>query len=267
MVQEEQFLDADYSEGKGIKQSFVHCHRFYELHVMLEGSCAYRAGNSQFLLSAGQYCLFAPGVYHAHQDEGLPFVRSVLLLNSESYAEALGKQLEIKTDGAPVFIGEAGEMVPICKMRMEKKESPEFYTQEIRRLLHELLLALMLSSMEKSSEGANSTQQPYYQRELIIDDFFHNYFYLSAGEPYLAQRLGVSCRQLDRILKKSYGKSFREKQMESRMEIACDLLCSGSKTVQEISECVGYSTPSNFVVAFRRFVGMTPTEYRKFYKK
>jgi len=267
MVQEDQRLNGDYPGEKGTKRSFVHCHRFYELHVMLEGSCAYRAGDSQFLLSAGQYCLFAPDVYHAHQDEGLPFVRNVLLLNSESYAEALGKYLRDKTGGAPVFIGEAGEMVPVCRMRMEKKESSEFYTQEIRRLLHELLLALMLSSMEKTCGHAKSTHQSYYQREVIIDDFFHNYFYLPAGEPYLAQRLGVSCRQLDRILKKSYGKSFREKQMESRMEIACDLLCSGSKTVQEISECMGYSTPSNFVVAFKRFVGMTPTEYRKFYKK
>ena len=194
-------------------------------------------------------------------------MRSVLLLNSETYGEALGKHLYGKTEGAPVYIGDAGEMIPVCRMRMEKKESSDFYTQEIRRLLQELLLALMLSSMEKRREPVEATQQAFYQRELLIDDFFHNYFYLPAGEPYLAQRLGVSCRQLDRILKKSYGKSFREKQTESRMEIACDLLSSSQKTVQEISECVGYSTPSNFVVAFKRFVGMTPTEYRKFYKK
>ena len=267
MVQEEQFLDADYSEGKGIKQSFVHCHRFYELHVMLEGSCAYRAGDSQFLLSAGQYCIFAPGVYHAQQDESLPFKSYILLLNSENFADDVGKQLYNKTEGATVYIGDATEIVPVCKMRMQKPENGDFYTQQIRRLLLELLLAFLLSSMVKETEDVKKTQHAYYQRELLIDDFFHNYFHLSAGEPYLAQRLGVSCRQLDRILKKSYGKSFREMQTESRMEIACDLLVSSNKTVQEISECMGYSTPSNFVVAFKRFVGMTPTEYRKLYKK
>lgn len=267
-MREDRDLNAGYpEENKGTKLSFVHCHRFYELHVMLEGSCTYRAGDSQFLLAAGQYCLFAPGVYHAPQEAGLPFKCYIQLLNSESYAEALGKQLLSKTEGAPVFIGDAGEMIQVCRMRMEKKESSDFYTQEIRRLLHELLLALLLSSMENPLKRAEITQQAYHQRELLIDDFFHNYFHLPAGEPYLAQRLGVSCRQLDRILKKSYGKSFREMQTESRMEIACDLLGSSNKTVQEISECVGYSTPSNFVVAFKRFVGMTPTEYRKFYKK
>ena len=166
-----------------------------------------------------------------------------------------------------MYIGDATEIVPVCKMRMQKPENGDFYTQQIRRLLLELLLAFLLSSMVKETEDVKKTQHAYHQRELLIDDFFHNYFHLSAGEPYLAQRLGVSCRQLDRILKKSYGKSFREMQTESRMEIACDLLGSSNKTVQEISECMGYSTPSNFVVAFKRFVGMTPTEYRKLYKK
>ena len=51
--------------------------------------------------------------------------------------------------------------------------------------------------------------------------------------------------------------------LEIRLEVACDLLLHSEKTVQEISEAVGYSTPSNFTAFFKNATGSTPTQYRR----
>ena len=100
-------------------------------------------------------------------------------------------------------------------------------------------------------------------RSVLIDQFFNANYFLPAGEEKLASTLGVSRRQLDRILKKLYGKGFQEKVLEIRLEVACDLLLNSEKTVQEISEAVGYSTPSNFTAFFKNATGSTPTQYRR----
>ena len=63
------------------------------------------------------------------------------------------------------------------------------------------------------------------------------------------------------------GKGFEDKVQEIRLEVACDLLQHSNKTITEISESVGYSTPSNFTAFFTNAMGMTPSEYRKRHKR
>ena len=50
---------------------------------------------------------------------------------------------------------------------------------------------------------------------------------------------------------------------KQRMEKAIRLVKESALTFAEISEKVGYSTPSYFSAAFKQFTGMTPTQYRK----
>ena len=50
---------------------------------------------------------------------------------------------------------------------------------------------------------------------------------------------------------------------KQRMEKAIRLVKESTLSFGEISEKVGYSTPSYFSAAFKQFTGMTPTQYRK----
>ena len=75
--------------------------------------------------------------------------------------------------------------------------------------------------------------------------------------------LHVSPRQLHRIIKKSYGKSYREKLSEIRVEIATSFLSGSDKSIAEISELLGYSTPANFSTFIKNATGKTPSEIRK----
>jgi len=87
---------------------------------------------------------------------------------------------------------------------------------------------------------------------------------LSGGHPTLertARELGVSARTLQRRLTEA-GTSFTRLLERVRREMAFRLLRNRSLAVYEVAFLLGYSEPSTFYRAFRRWAGASPVEYR-----
>jgi AraC-like DNA-binding protein len=88
---------------------------------------------------------------------------------------------------------------------------------------------------------------------------------LAAGPPSLpnvASRLGQSPRTLQRRLRAS-GTSFAELLDELRRHMALRLLKDRSLAIYEVAFLLGYSDPSTFYRAFRRWHGAPPDEFRR----
>jgi AraC-like DNA-binding protein len=77
----------------------------------------------------------------------------------------------------------------------------------------------------------------------------------------IAQRLGVSLRTLRRKLSRE-GASLAELIEEVRNDIAQSELRRPGATVREVAERLGYSEPSAFHRAFKRWTGETPKAFR-----
>lgn len=69
--------------------------------------------------------------------------------------------------------------------------------------------------------------------------------------------VGASERNLSRLFKKESGMSFAEWRTRARLRLAIELLAA-ELPVAAVARRVGYATPSAFVQAFRRELGMTP---------
>ena len=78
----------------------------------------------------------------------------------------------------------------------------------------------------------------------------------------IAARLHVSARTVDRHLKKE-KLQFRDLSQEVRFERACKMLATGDATVSQIAERLGFADPASFSRSFRRFVGVSPSQYRQ----
>ena len=88
---------------------------------------------------------------------------------------------------------------------------------------------------------------------------------LSSGEPALegiAKKLAMSTRTLQRKLKDA-GRSYADVVDEVRREIALAQLAQERLSVAEVGYVLGFSGPSAFHRAFRRWTGISPSEYRK----
>lgn len=78
----------------------------------------------------------------------------------------------------------------------------------------------------------------------------------------IAQTLGLSRRTLVRRLE-SEGTRYQDLLDETRNELACWYLRQSSRSLSEIAERVGFSDQGNFARGFRRWQGLTPSEYRR----
>ncbi len=77
----------------------------------------------------------------------------------------------------------------------------------------------------------------------------------------IAKRLTVSAQHLRRLLRDE-GTSFRDIKEEILRDEAIASLVRGGETVEELSERLGFSEPSAFRRAFRRWTGSPPGAYR-----
>ena len=78
----------------------------------------------------------------------------------------------------------------------------------------------------------------------------------------IARRVASSRRQLQRAYAEIGETTFRDHLTRVRMEKAAELLTSRGMTVREVAHRVGYRQPAQFAKAFRRHLGVAPSDYR-----
>ncbi|MCD8189339.1 MAG: AraC family transcriptional regulator [Clostridiales bacterium] len=81
-----------------------------------------------------------------------------------------------------------------------------------------------------------------------------------------AEAVGMSACYLSRIFKRETGESFVDYIQKKRVEAAKHMLIYSDYTLAAISEYLHFSTQSYFIRVFRKQTGMTPGQYRKYYK-
>lgn len=77
----------------------------------------------------------------------------------------------------------------------------------------------------------------------------------------VARDLGMSVQSLRRRLKEE-GVSYKAVLDEAFGTVATRMLSDSRQSIQETAHAMGFSDPTAFHRAFKRWTGMTPTEYR-----
>jgi len=82
------------------------------------------------------------------------------------------------------------------------------------------------------------------------------------SEDFIAQSINMSTRSLQRRLKGNET-SFKQLLDETRKELASQYIENQEIAINEITYLLGFSEPSNFSRAFKRWNGLSPTAYRE----
>ncbi len=78
----------------------------------------------------------------------------------------------------------------------------------------------------------------------------------------MAATAGLSVSQFERTFRKAFGTTPRQQLMRLRVENACRLLRNGDDSIANIAVSCGFFDHAHFTRTFRRFMGMTPADYR-----
>lgn len=82
----------------------------------------------------------------------------------------------------------------------------------------------------------------------------------------LAQAVGVHPVYLACSFRRRYGCTVGEYVRQLRVEVACRELSTADTPLAQVALNVGFSDQSQFSRAFKRTVGLTPSEYRKMFR-
>ena len=242
-----------------------HTHSWYEMFYIEEGILHAFVGDKAFDLKKGDLFIVAPGVEHYTAiDEAEGAARFcfnfVFCGKKESKLVAEMKKLLAFSDCA-VFTGDGAchTQVRLLADAMRRGESHAAGCY---------LLSLLLAVASLTGEGEARRTEDYG----VFDDNENNRIYMieSICQKYfnekkfsiclLAEELHLSERQVERIIKRQYGCSFRDLINDLRMREAQALLRAG-RAVSVVAEAVGYASLSAFHRAFRLYCGCSPREY------
>lgn len=85
---------------------------------------------------------------------------------------------------------------------------------------------------------------------------------LGLGASAMASELGLHLRRLQRRLQDE-GLCYEALQAATRQRLAMDLMSRPGADLDQVSECLGYADRRSFTRAFKRWTGMTPSEWRR----
>lgn len=227
----------------------------FELHVILAGQGAVRTRGGEKSVRAGDFFITPGGLEHEQTSRADDPVRELCV-----YAVQTPPAGEKLLQDGMLWMGSAGEEMLFCA-RQAARELRTARTDggEILSCYFRLMLLYAERSRGKGADcGAQVGGGSIFLR---IDDAFL-YDHASVTLPELANRVGLSERQLQRVLRERYGKTFLQKRTEARMR-AANLLLAEGKTISEIAEKTGYSCPEHFCTEYKKYMGMTAREYRK----
>lgn len=145
----------------------------------------------------------------------------------------------------------------VSAILLHLKQHPIKNTAELLRLLHVLLDQLQYAQYVPSylphTDHSNLKQILNYLHENPADQ---------SALSELAQQINTTERTLARLAQKQLGMSLNEWRQRLKVMKAMSMLSEG-KTVENIALDLGYANASAFIAMFKRWMEITPDQFRK----
>jgi AraC family transcriptional regulator len=134
--------------------------------------------------------------------------------------------------------------------------APDLYAESAR----EFLVAHLL--IRHAGLVSPKPVNPACQRLRRVDDFMRAHLDTEMSLEVIAREAGLSKFHTLRLFKSAYGETPIKRLTRLRMERAKIYLATGNAHITEIAFQCGYDGSGPFAAAFRRWVGVSPREYR-----
>lgn len=146
----------------------------------------------------------------------------------------------------------------------------EILRNTLRKLSHKIQEKTLVKDMELYAREQETRYNPilllqeakgtHPQVEKVIENICREYNkHLSIEK--MAEEIGVSSSYLSRKFKQVTGNTFGEILNGYRIQKATELLLSYEYKVYEVAELVGFSEYKCFCTVFKKWVGLSPTEF------
>lgn len=258
-----------------------HWHDFIELVYVQRGEAIHEFEGEQYAIGPGDVFIINPGEVHRYriqQGGSLDIINCLFtpaliresllhelrLVNAMDFLyvlpflddrERFHHRLRLDQRESATVRGLLEGMIEECE------EAGVGYRSLVMMKLVELLV-LLSRYYRKKRDRPDDRSGNNDIRARRICGYLERHAYQEINAEMVARLFHVSCRQLNRIMKKETGHSLMEAVQRLRVERAKNMLRETEDTVISIATAVGYESSSFFNRLFTRQVGCPPSAYR-----
>lgn len=245
--------------------TIFHHHPFYEFVYVEEGTVINLIENEKYILNAGEMSLVMPGENHKIIAENCSIRRDICIsseifdslcslllpdaLCEKSRILSNAKKFSPSRNAINIFL----EKLDHFSVKLDKTDN------ESRLLAYSLLTEVFCELVPKENIDSASTVPPWIKTILLR---FDNTKSVQAGLSAITEGINYSHIYINRVFKQYTGVNLRTFLNETRLKLAAIYINTSDYSAIEISEILGFSSPSFFYKQFKNKYGVTPIEYR-----
>lgn len=247
----------------------------YEMIVVTEGVLYIASERHEYTVTPGQYLIMEPTIFqHGTRKTGCSFYWLHFGYNQEKNNHKVLKSKNensdiVKYNPENILIPQQGELASLERMIILMKQlqdSDKRYREEnLNRYLCSAILAetAVQSKIYREYGDKNSKEQLYND----IVDYIGWHISENIRISEIAEYFGYNEKYLTTFFKGIAGISIKKYVIQTKMEHAKSALAETNQPVSQIAYGLGYSDAHNFTNAFKKEMGINPTEYRNGYSK
>lgn len=149
---------------------------------------------------------------------------------------------------------DAGKAAQALEAEFVKRVESALHAGEVRDALAEAARTIARGGKRETKSKLNAASIAQY-----IERNYMHCLHLD----HMAEQLETSPKYFSNYFKKSFGMNFIEYLNKVRLAHAKEMLTTTDLTVAEIGERAGYLNSSTFASTFKKYAGVSPSEYRK----
>lgn len=251
-----------------------HQHVFYEVFFPHGGLAQILFDNQQLTIGEDDLCVVPVGCEHQMWYEDTTMKKSLLCfmytddgVNRRNAFYKLINSVLTKITTPLVFLCDPQVKIYADLLFEELKNRENMSQLRIDALFAVILTHLINRLTERLGhveipvcKVANNSA--FNSRLLIINSFISNRSLTQTSLKDLSNELHLSEKQVQRVIKQLFHKTFHQLLSETRLCRAARLLVTSDLSISEICERVGYQSYTTFFEAFKREYGMSPSCYR-----
>lgn len=244
------FVDCEYSHKH---PHMIHRHEnFLELLYIAEESGRYIVAGHEYAVTAGDFVVCNPHVPHGEDPFQEHHIQTYCLVLSGAQLELAEDESPIVSTGREKFFG---ELMPQIYHTFHKRKG---WSEVCRHFAAGIFFMVQRLILER-------VVNPKQKRERLvhrITDYLNEHFTEPLTLKKISEEFFISESSLSHAFKKETGLSPMQYVMQRRIGQAQSLLVETLLAIQEIEFQLGFSDSAHFSKLFKKYVGVTPKEYR-----
>ncbi len=255
---------------------YGHCHSHFEIYVQMSGRRRYFLKNQVYEIETGDVVIIAPGLVHKTSNLGKNNYSRLLIEFDEQYLEDMNAFLGnagvksylsyVYTNGYFIYRNceRMQAVLELCRKALAEFQSDNpLSNMRCRLRVTEMLLDILGDAF---ATGQTPDEGSRYKISEILAYINQNYSRdISLKET--SEKFYLSYYYLSRLFKDVTGFTFVAYVNIVRANKAKGLIEQTDKSVEAISEIVGFGSQKQFVRVFKALYGISPSKYKSMAKK